>query len=409
MRSFIAATLGTLCLGGCGLAFGQQQGVETYRDGLEPSLAALDRGDVSTAAKLLDQRLASAGQTGDDPDHPLLLLESAMVQLALGDPARASKDLAAADGMLEVLSLDPDASGEAAQWFFSETTKRYRAPAYEKLMVNVLGIVARLQAGDVKGARVEARRLHALDRLFTKAKAEEAKRDPGGVRAVGRLLAGLTFELSGRKDIARRWYEEAADAAAIGALDPPETDLPEAGELMVIILSGRVPARRVGRTAGVNIVELGPSMTIDALAVSIGKTGDKATPKLIADIEATARKVYQEARPTLVAAAKNRKALRDGASKAMGANQDLSQPIGGAAGMAKALGAIAAKSMVSSLESVDIPDTRSWHTLPSQIHVLRVALAPGTHPLVITRGKTQQDYDVPIHEGRRSLVVAVVP
>ncbi len=388
---------------GCGAGLS----LSTYGAELEPMIAALDRGDSAAAVTLLNERLSTA--PADHADRPLWLLERALAQLALGDAKAAAEDLAAADPMLEVLSLSPDAPGELASWLFSDSVKRYKAPAYEKLMVNVLGIIARLGAGDLDGARVEAKRLHAMDRYFDRPTKDAAGNDPGGVRAVGRLLAGLAFELSGRGDVARRWYGE---VTTVSEGRPPKLEVnvspPGGGELVVLVMSGRVPSREAQRDGDAHIVVLGAPGPQHPVTVTVG-TDDTRTAQVLASVEGTARKVYEEAKPTMIAAAKTRARLRRAASS-LGGGSDATVPASGSAGgWGKMLGGLVARSIATTMEHADVPDTRSWHTVPARISMLRHGLAAGEHRVIITHGAHRQEYDVPVQVGRRSLVVALLP
>ena len=81
-------------------------------------------------------------------DNTLLLLDRAMVLQQLDRYKLSSRDLEVADKQIEVLDLSRNAADDIGKYLFSDDAGPYKAPAYEKLLINTMNMVNYLARGD---------------------------------------------------------------------------------------------------------------------------------------------------------------------------------------------------------------------------------------------------------------------
>ncbi len=182
--------------------------------------SALDRNQPAQALKLLNKEL-KVKEAGELPKKekkitPLLVLDRSMVSLALSDYPATSKDLEYADKKVEMLDMSRTALDDIGKYVFSDSVGLYKAPPYEKIMINAMNMQAYLARHDLNGARVEARRMSIMAEYLSKNK------NPAiALNAVGSYLAGFVFERSGRADVALRYYDEALEHVEFQSLIEP--------------------------------------------------------------------------------------------------------------------------------------------------------------------------------------------
>jgi uncharacterized protein len=221
-------------------------GCASASDKTKPVRTALDTGQDAQALKLLNERLdVKSGKelpenTGGD--NALLLLDRAMVQQALQQYELSSRDLQSSDKQIEVLDLSRNAMDEIGRYLFSDSSGRYKAPAYEKLMINTMNMVNYLTRGDLGGARIEARRLAVMQQFI-----ERSEGKGRGLLGLGSYLAGFTFEKSGNADEALRYYDEALQYGKYRSLEDPIRRLAQkssyrTSRLNAILAGGHAPA-----------------------------------------------------------------------------------------------------------------------------------------------------------------------
>jgi hypothetical protein len=180
---------------------------------------ALDEGRPSDALALLNEALGVEGaedlpaKTGGD--NALLILDRSMVLLQLEQYALSSRDLELADKQVELLDFSRSTGDEIGRYLYSDDTGPYKAPAYEKLMINTMNMVSYLVRGDLQGARVEARRLAVLQRYLASHEAPDV-----ALTGAGSYLAGFAFEKSERPQEALRYYDEALQYGTYASLGP---------------------------------------------------------------------------------------------------------------------------------------------------------------------------------------------
>lgn len=197
--------------------------------------SALDAGRPEKALELYNEELdvASAEDipTEADSDNALLLLDRSMILQSLGSTSQevaskdyelSSRDLEVADKGIEVLDLSRSAVHEIGKYLFSDNVGPYKAPPYEKLMINTMNMVNYLVRSDLDGGRVEARRLAVMQQYITEHESPgEALMGPGS------YYAGFIFEKSGRYQEALRYYDEALQHASFPSLEEPIRRLAE--------------------------------------------------------------------------------------------------------------------------------------------------------------------------------------
>jgi hypothetical protein len=392
---------------------------------------ALDAAQPQQAVALLNKELEVERAEDVPPkiesDKVLLLLDRAMVLSELDKHQLVSRDLELADKQLEILDFKRGTQDEIAKFLFSDQSGPYRAPAYEKLLVNTVNMQSYLARGNLSGARVEARRLSVLERYFRDTD------DPGAaLMGPGDYLAGFIFEKSGQPQEALRYYDAAlglggfpslGDAvrrlasqgsyrsprlekliAAEGAPEPA-AGASEPTEILVIVNYGRVPAKIAER------VPIGLALTFASGALSpydqdranrlaaqglvtwinypvLDKPhGSYDRPTLAIDgqrqdldealaIDVAAKQAWDKVKGKVVASAITRMIAR------VIAGQAVKKATGdGLTGFLLSLGTQA------TLVAADTPDTRSWSTLPARIALTRVRVAAGKHSIdIFSRG-----------------------
>jgi tetratricopeptide (TPR) repeat protein len=417
--AFLAAAVAVPLWQGCAGHAATTQGART----------ALDVGAPSEALKLINEQLEVKDEREPlkdiEGEKVLYVLDRSTILQQLDLYAISSKDLEVADKQIEVLDFSRNAIDDIGKYMFSDATGAYKAPAYEKLMINTLNMLNYLVRGDLNGARVEARRFAVMQKFVADHDDQSAS-----LAGPGSYLAGFTFEKSGKPDEALRYYEEALKsipyqslqgtiralasrssvrseriARVIGQTEnkasasPPEGD-EKTADILIVVNYGRVPAkiaRRIpiglaltlvsgdispddharasylagqGLVTWVNYPELGepvgeygyPTVSVDnTVAVQL----DEA---FAVDIEA--RKAWDKGKTALILSAItrmiSRAAVGEGTRRVAG---------GGLLGALLSLGAQA------TLTAVDTPDTRSWSTLPARIAIGRVRVPAGEHEL----------------------------
>lgn len=389
----------------------------------EKARSALDAGQPKEALAELNDKLgvkrAEELPSNVQNDKVLYVLDRSMVLMQLGRFDLASRDLEVSDKQLMVLDFSHGAKDDLGKYLFSDDTGPYRAPAYEKLLVNTMNMASYLARGALSGARIEARRMTVLTEYF-KNSGEASK----AFLAPGSYLAGFVFEKSGQCDVALRYYDEALARSRFAHLDDAVTRcatkaayrsprieeiLSRAGsateglgsddsaEILVIVNYGRVQpkvAERVpiglaltyasgfispydvnranrlaaqGLVTWVNFPRLGrPKGQWGSPNLSIDNAYADVEPAL--SIDTAAFKAWEEVQGSVVASAITRMIARLVAGEAVRRTTNDS-----------ILGLLLSLGTQATLTAVDTPDTRSWSTLPARIAIGRVRVKAGTH------------------------------
>jgi tetratricopeptide (TPR) repeat protein len=418
----LVALLCLAALGGC----------STYTDKNLAARKDLRRGDFAGAEAKLNE-LLGVESSRELPrtwgsETALTLLERATVLQAMGEYGTSARDFTAAEKELEWLDIANDTAGDIGKYLFSDDATKYKAPPTEKLLVNAFNMINYLALDDLAGARVEARRFQVMHKYLH----DHFPAEPHG--AFGSYLAGFVFEKSGEWDTALRHYDEVLAQAHAPSLHPVirrlaqgapyRTERLEAivgapggqqvggaegvpqeqqGEILIVLKTGAVPvkeARRipVGAALGLaanyvsgdtKILEYGmfkvvsyPELVPAENLFSGGSllvSGRHVPLDPLTDVAEEIRKEYEAYKPKVVGAALTRMITRAVAGE--GARALGKQHSGG-------LGFLASALVEGTMVALDRPDTRSWSTLPAQVHLARIPVEPGEHAVEIAlRGR----------------------
>jgi uncharacterized protein len=450
-RRFLPDFVGFVCsaLVAALLLFGQ--GCAGHAASTEGARSALDEGRPQKAIELLNENLDVDNEEQRvediDGDNILYILDRATVLQEVNKYALSSRDLEIADKQIEVLDFSTSAIDDIGKYLFSDDVGHYKAPAYEKLMINTMNMINYLARGDLNGARVEARRFSIMQKFL--AGHEDQGRSLSGP---GSYLAGFIFEKSNKIDDALRYYDEALQCLPYRSLEEPIQRLSsrsayrspqinnivgttrpavlgqpqdnakdDRADVLVIINYGRVPAkiaRRIpiglaltlvsgiispsdhakaaylagqGLVTWVNYPELGrakgtwaaPYVAIDGVAVGL----DQAFA-----VDDAARKAWDAGKAALIISAITRMITR------VAIGEGTRRAVGGIAGALLSLGSQAV------LTATDTPDTRSWSTLPARIAVGRMRIAPGKHKIELSVQGSNKHQTVDIQPGGWAVV-----
>ncbi|HKY40181.1 MAG TPA: hypothetical protein VJN18_29800 [Polyangiaceae bacterium] len=417
MKLWPALLIGALSVSGCA----------SHSDKTKEIRSALDAGQPKRALSLLNEQLETDSEQQlperTSGDNAVFLLDRAMVLQQLQSYKLSSRDLEVCDKQIEMLDFKRNAVDDIGKYLFSDDTGPYKAPPYEKLMINTMNMVNYLVRGDLQGARVEARRLAVMQKYLKDNDPDNALTAPGS------YLAGFTFEKSGSNDEALRYYDEALQYGQYQSLREPVRRLmawsgygsprlrkvagladdekplptdPEAlkqqGELLVIVSYGRVPAkiaRRIpiglaltyvsgamsphdharanhlaaqGLVTWVNYPELGkPRGSWDEPWFRLD--GTQLPLEGIVAVDQEAKRAWDDAKGTVIASAITRMIAR------IVAGEGVRQAAGKDNAIAGILLSLATQ---ATLTATDTPDTRSWATLPARMAFARVMLPAGT-------------------------------
>lgn len=433
------------------LAAALAAGCATYSDEIRPIREAAAAGRPEDAVLLLSARLgvSSAAELPANPegDEILWLLERAALLQAAGEYRLSARDFAAADRELETLDVARADSLDLARYLYSDSAVDYRAPPFERLLLNSLNMVNFLALGDYAGARVEVRRFRVFEDFVENAEDREAL---AGTLALGNYLSGLVFELSGDYPTAARHYGR---AIALGARDPSLAErlvallrvtrirLPDAdagpvaelagraaaegpltreeyartwrdGQVVVVVQTGFVPMKhpeRIGLAtalAWAGLVIYGPSLSADdterlgrLLAEGVVKWVN--FPVLVASGPPPVARVEFDGAsgpPVLVAGtaaeAVSQYERMKGTMMVSALTRLLTRFAAGQLTREAlddgddddVLAWLAGLVVEGTMAALDRPDTRSWVTLPGAIAIHRAAVPPGPRRVVATVG-----------------------
>ena len=430
--------------GVCALLLVSSWGCASHSDHTKAARSALDVGDAKKALELYNKRL-EVEDAKDLPkniggDNTVLILDRAMILQQLENYPLSSRDLEAADKQIEVLDFNRKAIDDIGKYLFSDSTGPYKAPFYEKLLINTENMLNYLQARDLNGARIEARRLAVMQSFISNHEGEGQ-----GLIGPGSYFAGFIFEKSGDAQEALRYYDEALQFDGFKSLGPVVRRLaakgsyrtkritaildavPAAGsaaaadgdapsELLVVLNHGRVPAKvpkriPIGLALTYASAFISPSSAVQANELAaqglvtwinypaLESEAKLAIPAVMVDgqeqpvelglaVDTEANKAWDDARGTIVASAITRMIAR------ILAGQVARKASGGGT-----LGTLLSLGTQATLTATDIPDTRSWATLPARIGITRMALPPGKHEVEVVIGPSRKKQTVELEPG----------
>ena len=385
----LAAALSTLA--GCAI---------TYMDAMQQVDQDLAAQQPQVALKALDK--ISGGH-----DEVLYLLNKAMVLRMAGDYPGSVQAFEQAKPLMQYLEAT-SVTETAAALTFTENLRTYEAPLYERLLAHVFQGMNYLEMGQPDGARVEALQIDdLLKRLYPGTDAA-----PHGGDAFPRYFAGLVYEDLGEYSDAMISYRQAYQAyrasgytdaeipgdlklslcrfadylglnderdkykAAFGITQwPPVVTPAPQGQLVFVFNDGLAPKKTAvsqilpnpvnGHYYSVSLPVLTRRQPLISDAV-ITVAGSTARTEQVANVAADASQQLAAERPRLLAAEFSRNVARELAAEKM----DRNSP---------GLGSLT--SLLAS--AVDQADVRLWETLPDNIQIARLRLAPGTYDVSV--------------------------
>lgn len=342
-------------------------------------------------------------------DESLLLLERGTILQALGEYKLAARDFVIADQTLGWFDPRKMSSVQLGDYIYSANASEYRAPASERMMLNIQNMINFLVMNNQSGAKVEARRFEILSTYFLKN--EEAFRPD--MIALGNYLGGASFEKS--KDLKKSAYmyglawhfgyrEKELEKRLIdlfrvsgfpkfkintalsglddfyirakdeGFLSPSQYIQKYKNDVLVLVQVGKVPSKqanaidfesRDGKNVNsINVPDMVGEFTEHAFQLS--NAGKLLETSFDADIGAEFMRAFLTYAPELYTAAlsraASRSAINNGADSLSG-----NHPLVG----------IGTLILGASMNENDQPDTRSWSSLASKIFVFRTSKISG--------------------------------
>lgn len=444
-----------LCLLLC-LALQSALGCATYSDHTEAARNFAHLGDYDSAIVELDKLLGvEDGHALPErfrDDSALVLLERGMLHQARGDYDGSRKDLEIADKQLELLDLSNTAIQGVARYFYSDSAGPYRISPIERLSLNAMNILNYLAVGDLRGARVEAKRFTVMRNYLKDTKPNYAH------GAIGSYLAGFVHEQLDEGGRAMRHYNDALEGGHIESLAEPvralaarvsvrgpnvkslldyaasaasaagEPAVRGGGEILVVVGVGRVPfkiPKRMPIGAAVGFIAADITDNLDVLERSVFKVlifpelvpalgtyatahtridGASVEMDTVTDFGAELVREYEQIKPKIIAAAVTRMIAR--AVIAEGARA-AGKEVGGGAEAFAVLASLLSESL---LVAADKPDTRSWTLLPNKMMVSRTRVSAGPHQVDVGLGvgdSNWQSFAVDVPENGYALVVVM--
>ncbi len=400
-------------------------GCVTAFDRSRQTLEALhEQGRYDEAAHFLDD--PNTKDEYADRNKLLYWLDRGAIALAQHDDTKAIELLEKAESSMEV-SREPTGGEKLASWLLNDTVKSYYGEPYEEIYVNVLKLLAQLQAGKIEGgATVEARRAAgkadvlrdryvrtrdgvagAGDAKFKSTLAssmhEVDANDQGEFieSTLGDYLSAITFMKSGETDfqgVAARRLKTAIQLQRTlqGGAEVDEskfasigTMVPDDGNVLIVGISGRGPtmfARRIGPIpvyewpVYFELPELrGGSEEVGSVRVIVEEGGGVAqTHELdkVEDFRVVATENHRRQLPNIYAKTLLRSQLKAAAAFAATEAVKRTASRGSDRGLAQ-LGMIAAGLIfVGGTEKADL---RCWTFLPGRADVAFIKLPPGIH------------------------------
>ena len=429
-------------------------GCRSYSDKVSEFRGRYLQGDFAAADEAVNRLIAKESKTDVEAvarsngldvksgkgDTYLLLLDKAMTQLALGRPEAAVELMRRSRDQ-----LDAHQSKTAKEFFASVLTddaaRSYAGADYELILVRVMLCLSDLlvHSSQTEGdAYAYALQVGEMQEQIVGSplgedigyKPREEYRRVG----IGAYLQGMILEATGARDGAARAYERClayepgfrlAEEGVKRATDGRYAE-PGEGVLHVFYLGGGGPfyaqgtspptdfAFRLAQLAAAIIADSYvplaqtdvpvPVLAVHAMAVApleVSAFGRSAPTEMLLDVNLVAGQQLEKMMPLILARAVVRRAVKAAATTA--GSEAVKSRNKGSTGDAAEFGFAIANLLWTAAERAD---TRSWSSLPAQIHVARLALPAGVHAVRLGAG---MEADVRIAAGRDAYAVVVQP
>ncbi len=385
----------------------------SYRTGLNARLAAYDY--AGAQAEIEGAKSSEYGEK----NAVLYYLDRGMVLHDAAKYEESDRDLETAEGRMEDLFTRSVSRG-AGTFLLNDNTTKYSGEVFERALLNAFRALNFVFLGNTDEALVEARKVTAYLARFN-----EFMQGKSGYKdsAFAQYLSGMLFEQSGSRDDARISYKAAEAAFKDYAADygtpepqfkiPPYSKLEKLGLGEIVFLHYNGPApMKISRTFqvawneamlavnqsgkdepdaarfrnAVNAGILGDAITVaypeyvqDPYTIAgsrIAAGGAETDSLLIEDISGIARQCLEEKNAAIRLRAIARAAIKFVLARAASAEVEKRAGAG--------LGLLAKMITSAAGAATETADTRGWTTLPAQIRMARLAVAPGRQDVTIT-------------------------
>ena len=346
-------------------------------------------------------------------DRVLYLMNKGMLLRMSGDYDESTRTLEETKRLSEQLSA-LSLREQALSVTVNDATKSFVGEDFERVMVNNYLALNYLERGQLDAARVEALQ---VDVLLREKQQRTSKGNPYVEDAFARYLTGIVYEDEGEWSDAmiayRKAYEAYQKQLKSFAVAMPETlkhdlirladrmglaeeakgyreefkieqtlseaELLERGEIILTVHAGLAPLKReraitapnpaTGRILRVAVPQYRSRAQPFAYA-SVSADSESAKTSRVENIDAIAVKTLDSEMPAITARAIARAAAKDTIAGAAGSGDNNSSAL---LGLAVNLAGV----------FTERADTRSWFTLPGEIHLARLPLPPGEYKVKV--------------------------
>lgn len=340
-------------------------------------------------------------------DRVLYLMNKGMLLRMAGDYEQSTLALEEAKKLIDELQA-VSLREQALSIVVNDAAKSFVGEDFEQVMVHAYLALNYLERQQLEAARVEALQVDVLLRE----KAEGSPDSPYVEDAFARYLTGIVYEdqreWSDAMIAYRKAYETYQGQLERFGVAPPETlkhdlirladrmqlreeaaryrktfgitDTPseavllDRGEIILTVHAGLAPAKRenaanvlnpnTGRMIRLALPQYRPRAQLFSYA-RVSVDTQSATTSRVASVDAIAMKSLESRMPAITARALARMIAKDRAAKEAGDRGGGQGLLGLAVNVAGVL--------------TERADTRSWFTLPGEIHLARISLPPGNH------------------------------
>ncbi len=387
----LAAAVSSAALCGCATFSSTIQSTERSLAAQQPKLALLEF-----------EKRVTPGR-----DRVLYLMNKGLLLRMIGDYDASTKALEQAKGIVETLRA-VSLREQATSLLINDSAQSYVGDDFEQVMIHTYLALNYLEQHRLEPARVEALQVDVLLRQFAQATPDS----PYSEDAFARYLTGIIYEERSEWSDAMIAYRKAYEAYraqedALG-LALPETlkhdlirladrmglteeaegyrrsfgiketlsaaALQEQGELIFTLHSGLAPIKREQSITMTNpgtgrLIRLSlPTYQVRRQPVAYARLeigSRSATSARVENVDAIAVKTLEARMPAVTARALARMVAKDRIAREAGDRGGAQGLLGVAVNVANTL--------------TERADTRSWFTLPGQIHLARVPLPAGRH------------------------------
>ncbi len=397
----------------------------TYTEKIEEGLEAYRTGRMAEARGVFENAL---GETRND--H-LARLEQGMAGLAMGDSTGAVNDFSQAITRMDSL-VGGSAVRETTAYLLDDTVRDYVGSPYEQICSRVfLSLAYMLQAGKFEDVAAACRdmdgKMEAVEAYFKRSYQYDGNGRPAEfafqIPPVAKYLAALAEERNRNLDNAGLYMKQALQSMPGNSYFRNEANRMQHGPhdniVFVFALLGMTPHKQpktcqelTGVLKGIKtiLVWLDPQNNPDALSrrvltapvkipaypkrrpfwhggflVETKGGGVQAETECVADFDRYAREEYDTLLPGLLMRTAVRRIIKEAAGQMIGKQFEGEKKNG--KHERSELGKLIGDFFASLFTAVETVDTRSWCTLPREVHAACLEVDPMTHTIVLAPRK----------------------